>query len=331
MIPVIYQNAVVHALQTTFGVPAYEEIRQLTTGLSTALVFRIVVKGEACLLRIITRTDAMGDPTHEYTCMRTAAEAGIAPPVLYTNIADRIAITGFVAATPFPVADARTKLPALLQRLHSLSPFPFRVSYLDAADGFIKKFQASNILPEQMTAELFRQYEKILRVYPRNPEDQVACHNDLKPENILFDGNKVWLIDWEAAFLNDRYLDLAIVGNFVVTNAAEEKEYLGAYFGERLHEYHHARFFLMSQLLHVFYFSYFLLTCQQAGIPIDLHLSMPGFRAFHDGIWSGNISLANSDNKQQYAFVHMEQLLHNCRQERLETSLQIVANHQHFL
>ena len=61
----------------------------------------------------------------------------------------------------------------------------------------------------------------------------VPSHDDLKPENILFDGHRVWLVDWEAAFLNDRYFDLAIVANFVVTNDAEERAYLQEYFGQR--------------------------------------------------------------------------------------------------
>ena len=60
----------------------------------------------------------------------------------------------------------------------------------------------------------------------------VSSHNDLfKPDNILFDGKRVWLVDWEAAFLNDRYADLAVAANLVVTNNAEERVYLQEYFG----------------------------------------------------------------------------------------------------
>ncbi|MDQ2776013.1 MAG: hypothetical protein M3Y57_14020 [Acidobacteriota bacterium] len=40
----------------------------------------------------------------------------------------------------------------------------------------------------------------------------------------MFDGRRAWLIDWKAAFLNDRYFDLAIVANFVVTNEADVEE-----------------------------------------------------------------------------------------------------------
>jgi hypothetical protein len=82
------------------------------------------------------------------------------------------------------------------------------VNYLDAVDGFIRKFQAAKILPLSETEELFRQYARVASVYPRHDSDMVSSHNDLKPENILFDSNHIWLVDWEAAFLNDRYVDL---------------------------------------------------------------------------------------------------------------------------
>ena len=122
MIPEEKIAAVTKALQTTFGTSAYEEIRQLTAGLSTALIFRIVVRGNPYLLRIIMRTDAMGDPTHQINCLKTPTEAGLAPKLLYASIEDRILITDFIDAKPFPLSEARMKMPALLKRLHSLPP-----------------------------------------------------------------------------------------------------------------------------------------------------------------------------------------------------------------
>jgi len=61
----------------------------------------------------------------------------------------------------------------------------------------------------------------------------VSSHNHLfKPDNILFDGLRVWLVDCEAAFRNDRYADLAVVANLVVASEAEERVYLQEYLGE---------------------------------------------------------------------------------------------------
>jgi thiamine kinase-like enzyme len=63
-------------------------------------------------------------------------------------------------------------------------------------------------LPQGQTRELFELYSQVAHVYPRHDESNwVSRHNDLKPENILFDGDRVWLVDWEAAFLSDRYVD----------------------------------------------------------------------------------------------------------------------------
>ena len=56
MIPENKQTAVMHALQVAFGVSEFEEIQQLTAGLSSALIFKIVVKGKSYLLRMHNRS-----------------------------------------------------------------------------------------------------------------------------------------------------------------------------------------------------------------------------------------------------------------------------------
>src|SRR5581483_9862851 len=102
---------------------------------------------------------------------------------------------------------------------HALPPFPriphrintscmFLLNKGPALDEFLDRFQAANILPKTDNQELFTRYAQIAAVYPHET-DMASSHNDLfKPDNILFDGHRVWLVDWEAAFLNDRYADL---------------------------------------------------------------------------------------------------------------------------
>ncbi|GAA3982495.1 phosphotransferase [Mucilaginibacter dorajii] len=325
MIPENKKKAVAHALQSTFGVNEFDEIHELTAGLSSALVFKIIIDSKPYLLRIITRTDAMADPTHEYICMKAAAETGIAPKVWYANVDERISIIDFVEAKPFPITEAKVKMPDLLKRLHTLPPFPFRINYLDKMDEFVARFREAKMIPGKLATGIFDAYAKIKEVYPRDSHDWVACHNDLKPENTLFDGERVWLVDWEAAFLNDPYLDLAISASFIVGNDAEERDYLKVYFGKEADNYQHARFFLMRQLLHLFYTVVFMQLGKAPDKPLDFNIPLPGFREYHDLIWAGNVSLANADNKLLYAHVHMEQLRRNLRLKRFEDSLLIVS------
>ncbi len=324
MIPEAKNAGVTRALREAFDVSEFEDIRILTTGLSSALVFRIVVRGTPYLLRIITRSDAMSDPTRQFACMKSAAAAGLAPRVWYTSTEDRISITDFVDAQPFPMREALARLPVTIRALHTLPPFPRVVNYLDAVDGFIQKFQAAKILPESETKELFERYARVDSVYPRHDAELVASHNDLKPENILFDGSRVWLVDWEAAFLNDRYFDLAMVANFVVANDAEENSFLQSYFGEPVSEYKRARFYLMRQVAHMSYVMVFM-RLGSGGKPIEPNTNAPDFRDFHNRIWAGEVSLATDEPKLQYAYVHMNQLLQNMRTTRFQDALRVVA------
>lgn len=114
------------------------------------------------------------------------------------------------------------ELVKIIKSIHSTPLFPKLVNYLDGIDMFIQNFKASELLPESATEEHFRYYSQIQNVYPRYDGDVVSSHNDLNPNNILFDGKKIWIIDWEAAFQNDRYVDLANVANRFVTNEMEE-------------------------------------------------------------------------------------------------------------
>ena len=59
----------------------------------------------------------------------------------------------------------------------------------------------------------------------------VPCHNDLLPGNILFDAERVWLLDFEYAGMNDVFFDLGNLSvNSELAHDAEE-HLLELYFG----------------------------------------------------------------------------------------------------
>ena len=324
LIPELKKAAVGRALRQALGLDECEEIRILTGGLSTALVFRIVVRGRPYVLRVIMRTDAMGDPTRLFARMQAAADAGIAPGILYTSIDDRISITEFIESKPWPHNSA-SMIATTIRRVHSLPAFPKSLNPLGVIDayGFIRQFQAANILPQEVTEELFRLHAELARAYPRGTDD-VSCHNDLKPENMVFDGARVWLVDWEAAFLNDRYTDLAVPANFFVRDESHEEAYLRAYFGEPPGEYRRARFFLMQQAVRVSYVTAFMLIAA-AGEPIDPDMTAPDFGEFHRQMLSGQVSMATREAKLQYAKVHFNEALRCMRSPRFKDAIALVG------
>lgn len=334
IIPPEKAQGLTRALREAFGATDYEHIQRITIGNATSRVFRIVVNGSPFLLKLILRRD---DATRHYACMKAAAEAGLAPQVLYTSVEDKISITDFVEAVPLPPTDALVRLPAILRALHALPAFPriphhintscmFLLNKGPALDEFLHKFQQANLLPKPTNDELFARYSQIAAVYRNDDTDMVSSHNDLfKPDNILFDGNRVWLVDWEAAFLNDPYADLAVVANMLVTNDADEELFLTRYFGEPPDEYQRARFFLMQQVSHMFYAVAFL-WLGSSGDPIDWTESVPEFRDFQRRFWTGEVNLKDKQMKLAYGRVHLEQFLHNAHQPRFDEALRTISD-----
>jgi len=325
MIPQEKSAAVFRRLREAFGVTAIEDIRRMTKGLSSDLIFRIVVQGSPFLLRIMTRIDERNDPQRIFATMKAEAEAGLSPRVWYTNIEDGISITDFIETVPLPAVEALVLIPRSLRRLHALPPFHKAFNYVTAHNGFIWRFRKANLLAKDEVEEIFTRYEQVCAVYPRLDSDMVSSHGDLKPENILFDGRRVWLVDWQAAFLNDRYFDLAVVANFIVTTDADEKAYLREYFGQPPDEYQRARFLLMSQVTHMFYATVFLLL-GSAGKPVNQSDRLPLFRDFHHRIWAGEVNLADDGMRIVYGRVHWEQLLQNLSGARFDEALRIVSD-----
>jgi thiamine kinase-like enzyme len=332
MIPQEKIAAATRGLNEAFGVATFEDIRDLTGRPGSNRAFRIVVRGAAYLLRINTRA---GDTAHHFTCMQAAAEAGLAPRVWYASAEDRISITDFVEAVPFAAADALRRVPAALRTLHTLPPFPvvpfnttcmFLLNKGPALDLFLQKFRAANILPEQDLAELLSQYEQLAAAYSSLDPDLAPSHNDLfKPDNMLFDGSRLWMVDWEAAFQNDRYADLAVVANMLVADEAEEQTYLKRYFGAPPNSYQAARFHLMRQLAHMFYTMVFL-SLSSEGKTVDWSEPVPTYSDFQQRFWAREVDLADNHSKTVYGRVHWEQIRHNLRQPRMDEALRIVTS-----
>ena len=324
MIPEDKSAAVARGLSEAFGVTAPEAIERITRGLSSDLIFRIVVRGQPYLLRVMTRMDERLDPARIFASMTAASNAGLTPRVRYSSVEDGVSITDFVKAVPLPVGQARVLLPEMLRRLHLLPAFPKTFNYVTAHNGFIWRFRKAGLLGTDEIEQVFTRYEQVCAVYPRLDADMVSCHMDLKPENILFDGERVWLVDWQAAFVNDRYFDLAVVANFVATSGEEESSYLERYFGEPADEFQDAKFFLMRQVVHMLSAAVFLLL-GAARNPTRQVETAPSFRDFHERIWAGEIDLADDDLKLVYGMVHWEQLLQNVRQPRFDDALRVIS------
>ncbi len=325
LIPTAKRDAVNKALQTAFGTTSVDSISVLKGGLSNAQVYKLVIGGQAYVLRIVMQVEAFNDPVRQYLCMNRAADAGIAPKVYYASAEDALAITAFIEGQPFPPGDALiTPLAEMIKAIHATPSFPPLVNFLDGVDLFIANYRATELLPERATEEHFRYYAQIQQAYPRHDPDLVSSHNDLNRGNLIYDGRKLWAIDWEAAFLNDRYVDLAIVGKAFAAGADQEEQFLRAYFGKELDDYRRARYFLMVQITH-FYYGMILLNmvagARAGGFVADVGMETPSMSEFHQQIGTGTISLQTLENQLLYGKVMLNEALRNMQTARFKEAI----------
>ena len=125
MIPEAKREAVARALREAFGVTEFEDIRMMTAGLQRPSSFASSC-GDVPTCCAWSRVPMPWAIQHTTSRHEDWAEAGLGPRVLYASTEDRISITDFVEARPFPRSEVLARLPATLRRLHALPPFRSR-------------------------------------------------------------------------------------------------------------------------------------------------------------------------------------------------------------
>ena len=320
--PAAARPAIDRALMKAFGTVEFDTATPLSGGLGGAGLWRIRVGGIAYVLRLEGPGDAFRNPVRGYACMRIAAGALLAPRVRYACAADGVAIVELIAprslALDYPAAGHGlvVELARAVRLLHETPAFPPLVDYLDGVDALIGQQRRTDLLDPAATDDLFARYGDLRGAYRTLESDRVSSHNDLNPGNVLYDGERLWLIDWESAFLADRYVDLATVANWFARAAAGEDVLLNTYFGRAPDAEERSRFYLMRQVNHVFYGVMFLngAAAERPGARLaDRSLAGPGLDALGQRLGTGAFSLSAWDDRVTYGKARLAAALDGLR------------------
>jgi aminoglycoside phosphotransferase (APT) family kinase protein len=246
------------AMTAAFGRAPLTALQRVTSGAS-ALIYRIDVADRPYLLRLASlQRDEVRNPERAYLCMRTAVEAGIAPALHHADPTAGVAIMDYVPERPLSDYPSGREglardLGGLAARLQATPAFPPVANYLTVLKGLLDRLLGSGLFNVGLLDPHQEGFERIRQAYPWDGSALVSSHNDPHPGNILFDGERLWLIDWETAYRNDPLVDVAIFTLHLAASPEHEEMLLQSWLGRSPDQALRARLVLMRQLVRLFY------------------------------------------------------------------------------
>jgi thiamine kinase-like enzyme len=330
IVPPNKRSTVEKALRQTFPKADVFDISLLGGGLSASPVFKIIVDAQPYVLKL---DNTSYDLTGAYKNMEMASKAGIAPQLLYLDLKDGVTITPFIENKPlravFPTPEALLSgLAQTIRSIHAMPPIPTQNSLKHIIASLIQQAKASPIYTDAIFEDIFDYFDVLQSAYPFDDPDKVTSHNDLNPNNLICDGQKIWVVDWGAAFLNDRYVDLAIAANFFVDNQEQEQLLLNTYFGGTVTPYQQARFFAMRQICRLIY----AITMLRLGYNAEAMelIADPAFQSVTlqqvgELMRDGKLSISSSRGQWYFAKASINEALRDMRSPRFEASMKALT------
>jgi thiamine kinase len=210
--------------------PGATDVEELKGGL-TNRTFLIRAGGVQCVMRLnANSSDVVAlDRSCEPAILRHAANAGIAPHIVYSDIDHGILVTEYLPDRVWSAADlgSTRKIDAIANLLRKVHALPSCGARLDM----------------QLTAERYAEYlekRQGLHAFASHCVDVIAsvpagervvcCHNDVVAQNIVA-SSPPKLIDWEYACDNDPLFDLASLIGFHNLDKQAAETFLSAYTG----------------------------------------------------------------------------------------------------
>ncbi|HSL27707.1 MAG TPA: choline/ethanolamine kinase family protein [Anaerolineales bacterium] len=213
-------------------------IHPLSGGLTNSN-YKVEVDGKPYFVRVPGEsTELLAiDRNNEYHNTRAAAEAGVAPHVLYYLPEYCVMVLEFLDGTTMSKealsADGMPqRMAESIKRLHAGPRFLADFNMFRLTEYYLSLCKEREIrIPDGYLDRMstIAEIEKAMSVHPL---PTVPCNNDLLAENYMDDGKQLWLIDYEYSGNNDPTFELGNTCQEMQFNDDQIAEVCAAYFGD---------------------------------------------------------------------------------------------------
>lgn len=212
-------------------------IQPLSGGLTNSN-YKVEVDGTPYFVRVPGEsTELLAiDRNNEYHNTKAAAEAGVAPQVLYYLPEHCVMVLEFLQGKTMSKDSLGepgmpTRMAQAIKQLHSGPRFFSDFNMFRLTEYYLNLCREREIRIPDGYLERMPTVERIEKAMSVHPLETVPCNNDLLAENYLDDGKQLWLIDYEYSGNNDPTFELGNTCQEMQFSEDQINEVCESYFG----------------------------------------------------------------------------------------------------
>ncbi|PWB69037.1 MAG: LPS biosynthesis choline kinase [Anaerolineales bacterium] len=213
-------------------------IQPLSGGL-TNTNYKVLVDGKPHFIRVPgASTELLAiDRDNEHHNTRAAAQAGVAPRVLYYIAEYNAMVLEFLDGRTMSKDSLNqpgmpTRMAQAIKRLHSGPRFLLDFNMFRLTEYYLSLCRDREIRIPDGYNDRMQAVRRIEQAMNANPLPTVPCNNDLLAENYIDHDGQLWLIDYEYSGNNDPTFELGNTCQEMEFNEEQIREVCAAYFGE---------------------------------------------------------------------------------------------------
>lgn len=209
------------------------EIEALKKGM-TNRSFRFRYGDKRYIMRIPGEgTDRMINREQEYNVYQAIAREGICDPVCYISPANGYKITEFLENARVCDAEDPQDVQRCMDYLRSVHERGLRTEHRFDLFGEVERYESYWEGESSIYIDYKKTKEKVyeLKQYiDRQEKDYTLTHIDAVPDNFLFVEDRIYLIDWEYAGMQDPHVDIAMFAIYAMYDREHVERLIDAYF-----------------------------------------------------------------------------------------------------